>query len=407
TEFFLSLGFFGFYTIWALLVGGIAVYGFVSKFTRKKIIRDIFVSWFTGVLIITSSPIGGLIFAVFLRMFLIGFKSVISIETLKSTFIKPDDKPIKFPKHRIINVAIFLIIFLGILTVIFAPPMEVDWYNMRDSNIIMSEFTTTSDVSQINWNDIKDMRIVAQQYALQVPKTMVTETGWRLSTDWDGIYAINNTLYWVMAYEPTRFANIGEPSPAYIIVNAQNPSDRIKIKENIEYSEERKGLVPFIYQMITGKIRDVNFKLWYEHPYFNYGDSVFTHDNDGNPVWFAPAKLNLPTIFITKLYTTQTGVIVLGNSGDVVFYTEAQIDAEDTPLWMLKDQVLIDEDYSKVRVDRWAKYANWKGFLNFHFKHENVFEIASDLYFQYDKPDERTYGLIQLEPEGATRKAIT
>ncbi|NOR85790.1 hypothetical protein GQ473_06755 [archaeon] len=407
TELFLSLGFFGFYTIWAILVGGIAVFGFISKFTRKKIIRDVFVSWFIGVLIITSSPIGGLIFAVFLRMFLIGFKSIISIETLKSTFIKPDAKPIAFPKHKIIKFTIILIILFGFLAAIFAPPMEVDWYNMRNTNTVTPEITTTSDVSQIKWDDIKDMRIVAQQYALQVPKTMVTETGWKLSNDWDGIYSINNTLYWVMVYEPTRFANIGEPSPAYIIVNAQNPSDRVKINEKIEYSEERKGLVPFLYQIITGKIRDVNFNLWYAHPYFTYGDTVFTHDDKGEPVWFAPAKLNLPTIFVTKLYTTQVGVIVLENNGVTTFYTESQIKAEETPEWFLKNQVLIDEDYTAMRIDRWAKYANWKGFLNFHFKHENVFEIARDIYFQYDKPEDRTYGLMQLEPEGPTRKAIT
>ena len=36
-----------------------------------------------------------------------------------------------------------------------------------------------------------------------------------------------------------------------------------------------------------------------------------------------------------------------------------------------------------------------------------MFEIARSIYFQYDKPKERTYGLVQLEPEGPTRKAIT
>ena len=406
-ELFISLGFLGFYTVWALLVGGITVFGFICKFTRKRIIRDLLLSWLVGAIIITISPLGGLVFAVIARLFLTGLLKNIKISTIKESLAKDSIETIKMPKHKIITATALVLVFLGLLTAIFSPPMEVGWYNMNDITRVTHESTEASDITIIHWDDIKDMRIVAQEYALQVPKTMVTETGWRLSTDWDGIYSINNTLYWVMAYEPTRFANNGEPSPAYIIVNAQNPSDRTKIKETIEYSEERKGIPQFAYQLLTGKIRDIGFKLWVSHPYFIYGDTVFAHDNEGSPVWFAPVKLDIPTIFITKFYTTQVGVIVLENNGKTTLYTEKQIKEGNAPEWLLNNQVLIDEDYTEYRVDRWAKYATWQGFLNYHFKHENVFEIARNIYFQYDKPDGRTYGLVQLEPEGPTRKAIT
>ncbi|MFH1432573.1 MAG: hypothetical protein ABIG84_05115 [archaeon] len=403
----MSLGFFGFYTLWAFLVGGIAVFGFISRFTTKKIIRDILFSWIVGVAIITSSPIGGLVFAVFFRLFVIGISKNVSMKIIKDAFTKEKVEVIKFSRRKLITAIIFILVFLRVLTVVFAPPMEVDWYNMKDAKIMTVDNKEASDVMNLEWDDIKDMRIVAQEYALQVPKTMVTESGWRLSNDWDGVYAIDDTLYWVMAYEPTRLANNGAPSPAYIIVNAQNPSDRVKIKETIEFSEERKGLAPFLYQAITGKIRDVNFNLWLKHPYFTYGDTVFTHDDDGKPVWFAPAKLDIPTIFVTKFYTIQVGVIVLENDGSTTLYTENQIKGGDAPPWLLADQVLIDEDYSEIRVARWAEFASWKGFLNFYFTHEDVFEIAQDLYFQYDKSGDRSFGLVQLEPEGPTRKAIT
>lgn len=407
SEFFISLGFFGFYTLWAFLVGSIAVFGFISHFTKKKIIRDILLSWIVGIALITASPIGGLVGAVFFRLLTVGISKKMCVETIKDTFTKDDIDTTKFRKGKMITAVILVFVFLRLMTVVFAPPMEVDWYDMKDAKIVTIDDGEKSDVMNLEWDDIKDMRIVAQEYALQVPKTMVTETGWRLSNDWDGIYVLDDTLYWVMAYEPTRLANNGAPSPAYIIVNAQNPSDRIKIKETIEYSEERKGLVSFLYQIVTGKIRDVNFNLWFKHPYFSYGDTVFTHDDDEKPVWFAPVKLDLPTIFITKFYTTQVGVIVLENDGQTTLYTENQIKAGDAPEWLLENQVLIDEDYTEIRVDKWAEFASWKGFLDFYFTHENVFEIAQDLYLQYDKPENRGYGLIQLEPEGPTRKAIT
>ncbi len=409
-DIFANLGFIGFYTLWAFLAGAIAVFGVTSNFGKKGLIRDIFFSWVTGILLVSISSIGAIIFAVILRIFIIGISRSIGIASISSVLSEQDMSKVKLnkPKTNIIMALILILFFLNILTAIFAPPMEVGWYKMDNAEIISVSPETEKDIQTVQWDDIKDMRLVSQEYALQIPKTMVTETGWKLSSDWDGIYPIDNTLYWVIAYEPTRLVNMGNPSPAYILVDAQDPSKRTKIHEDIRYSEERKGLIPIAYQLLfSGRIQDVSIKYWLNHPYFTYGDTVFTHDNEGSPVWFAPVKLDLPTIFVTKFYTVQVGVVTLDNAGIVKFHSESDIRDGNAPAWLLDNQAIIDEDYTMTRTLVWAKYASWKGFINYYLQHENVYEIAREFYFQYDKPDDRFFGLVQLEPEGRTRKART
>ncbi len=409
-DLFTSLGFAGFYTLWALLVGSIAVLGVISGYKKKGMIRDLIFSWAVGVVLVSISPIGSLVFAAFARLIIIGLKRAIGIKSVPEMLeaISKEDIKITRPDTRLLKMVFLILIALSIFTMIFAPPMEVGWYEMRDANIIEVESGADTDVNDVVWEDIEDMRLVSQEYALQIPKTMVTETGWKLSDDWDGIYPINDTLYWVIGYEPTRLVNIGNPSPAYILVNAQNPSERTKIKETIEFSEERSGLFNLAYQLIaSGKIRDISTRYWLEHPYFDYGDTVLTHDDKGEPAWLAPVKLDLPTIFLTKFYTDQVGVAVLYNDGRTVFYSEEDIENEEVPEWILDDQPLVDEEYSMIRSDRWAKYAQWEGFLNYYLQHENVYEIAKEFYFQHDKSDDDFYGIVQLEPEGRDRKAIT
>ncbi|MBU4300147.1 MAG: hypothetical protein ABIF85_02805 [Nanoarchaeota archaeon] len=409
-ELFTNLGFLGFYTLWAFLVGSIAVFGLLRGLVKRGHLENIILSWFVGAILVTASPIGSLVFAGFFRLIAEGIKITGLRKGIKRIHLMDEETPptrLKFAHPKLFAGTIAILIFLGITTLIFAPPLEVDWYKMRGSDTVIVEDAKSTLVLDIKWEDIQNMRLVSQEYALQVPKTMVTETGWSLSSDWDGIYSINNTLYWVMAYEPARLANNGEPSPAYIIVNAQNPSDRKKINENIEFSEERRDFVSLAYQIATGKIRDVKTKYWMKYPFFTYGDTVFTHDSEGSPVWFAPVKMRYPTKFIVKFYTEQVGIVVLNNNGVVTFYSEAEIRSGNAPKWLLEGQVLIDEDYSEERAAVWAKYASWKGFLNYYLQHENVFELARNMYFQYDKDTGRTYGLLQLEPEGRTRKAIT
>ena len=408
-DIFTNLGFVGFYTLWAMFAGAIAIFGVQSGFKKKGLIRDFITSWLVGILLVSISPIGAIIFAVILRLFIIGISRSIGIKSISSVMSEDLTKlKLKKPRTNILLALVFILFFLNILAAVFAPPMEVGWYRMDDTEIISVSPETEKDIQTVQWDDIKDMRLVSQEYALQIPKTMVTETGWKLSADWDGIYPINNTLYWVIAYEPTRLVNMGNPSPAYILVDAQDPSQRTKIHETIRYSEERKGLVPIAYQLLfSGRIQDVSIKYWLNYPYFTYGDTVFTHDNDGSPVWFAPVKLDLPTIFMTKFYTTQVGIATLDNDGRVEFYSESNIKSGNVPAWLLDNQALIDEDYSMTRTLVWARYASWKGFINYYLQHENVYEIAKEFYFQYDKPDDRLFGLVQLEPEGRTRKAIT
>ncbi|MEA3230015.1 MAG: hypothetical protein U9P44_03795, partial [archaeon] len=409
-DIFTTLGFVGFYTIWAFFVGGIAVLGILSGFKKKGFIRDIIFAWIVGIVLVSISSIGGIIFAIIFRLFIIGFSKSIGIKTISLSMLTDTENKMK-PKRadtKILMILVFILFFLNILAVVFAPPMEVEWYKMKDTKITIADPQTETGVQDIKWNDIKDMRLVSQEYALQIPKTMVTETGWKMSYDWDGIYPINDSLYWIIVYEPTRLVNIGNPSPAYILVDAQDPSKRMKIHEDIEYSEERTGLINLIYQIAsTGKIKDVMINYWLSYPYFIYGDTVFTHDDNNEPVWLAPVKLDLPTIFITKFYTEQVGIITLDNDGKKEFYSEDMLKAGNAPEWLLDNQPLIDEQYTMKRAEVWAKYAHWKNFINYYFQHENVFEIAKDLYFQYDKKDDNFFGIIQLEPEGRTRKAIT
>ncbi|NOQ55627.1 MAG: hypothetical protein GQ477_02350 [Nanohaloarchaea archaeon] len=408
-DIFTNLGFVGFYTLWALLAGGIAVFGVLSNFGKKGLIRDIMFSWIVGIVLVSISSTGALIFAAILRIFIIGLSRSIGLDNLAAMLTEDESRvKLKKPKTDVIMALVLILFFLNILAVIFAPPMEVGWYKMDDANIIEVSPETETGVQDIEWDHIKDMRLVSQEYALQIPKTMVTETGWKLSSDWDGIYPIDNTLNWVIVYEPTRLVNMGNPSPAYILVDAQNPSKRTKVESTIEYSEERKGLLPLAYQIIfSGKIRDVNINYWLSYPYFNFGDTVLTHDANDEPVWFAPVKLEMPTLFITKFYTEQVGIVALSNDGTKAFYSEDDIKSGNAPEWLLDSQALIDEDYTMKRTLIWARYASWKGFINYYLQHENVYEIAKEFYFQYDKEDDRLFGLIQLEPEGRTRKAIT
>ena len=402
-ELFASLGFFGYYIIWALFVGLIAVF----SFKKGKITRNLFFSWIAGILLISIGPIISLFVAVFIRILIRGLKKTFNISNVGS-LMKDNKKVAVFKQDKLLNLVIALVVVLFVATAIFAPPYEVDWYKMRDAPIETLNQTTSFDVNKIAWDDIKNTRLVSQEYALQIPKTMVTETGWKLSYDADGIYPINDTLYWVMVYEPTTLVNMKNPSPAYILVNAQDPADRKKVKEEIAYTEERYNLIGLVYQLLTtGRIHDVRIKLWLKYPFFNYGDTIFTHDDNGKPIWFAPVKMELPTSFIVHFYTEQVGVVTLDNNGKTMLYTSDDIKEKKAPDWLLANQVLIDEDYTEKRITMWAKYAYWKNFLNYYFQHENVFEQAQNLFFQYDKGNDYMYGFVQLEPEGQNRKAIT
>ncbi len=402
-ELFLSLGFVGFFTVWALLVGSIAVFGVFGKLKRNagSLSMHLAVSWLAGYFLVSLSPVGSLVMAAIIRLLATGASAVIVAGK------SDEDMPIRISRKGFLYAAVTVgaIVLLGIASLLFSPPMQLQWYHAGDATVVKLEDRAATDVKEIRWDDIKDSRIVAQEYALQLPKTLVTETGWRLSYDWDGIYPINNTLYWVMAYEPDKLINFAEDSPAYIIINAQNPSDRRKIAENIHYSEERGG-PNILYQLANGRIRDVKFNLWLKYPFFDYGDAIFTHDDEGNPAWIAPARMSFPTIFITTFFVEQVGVVSIDSDGKVSFYSTGEIREGQAPPW-LERQVLIDEDYTELRLGVWAKYNSWENFISYYFKHENVFEMAQDLYFQYDRENSRNYALVQLEPEGALRKSIT
>ncbi|MAH43053.1 hypothetical protein CL614_05020 [archaeon] len=427
--FFQSLGFFGFQIVWALIIGFIAIFALNGISKGKGIIKDIIGAWVLGLFLVNSSAIGALVAAVFIRLFLTGlivmFKSLkfddfkeIKFEEgmVKEKKVKKIKNVAKIPKEikkgiSILMVTIAILLVLGVGAALFIPPTLMDVYRVDD--ITMEKVTASSGISvdDITWNDIKHDRLVSQEYALQIPKTMVTETGWQLSDDWDGVYPVPNkdgidTLSWIMVYEPDKLINIGEPSPAYIRVNAEDPADREKIMEELPYSEERGGIIEIIYQILTGKIRDVKFLMWLKYPFYEYGDTIFTHDADDNPVWIAPVKMSMPTSFITTFYTDQVGMATFDSNGEIVVYTREEIAAGNAPEW-LTEQILIDEDYTEMRIHTWAKYNSWENFIQYTFEHEQVFEIAQDLFFQYDFDSKRNFALLQLEPEGRERKAIT
>ncbi len=429
-EFFNSLGFFGFQIIWALLIGFIAVFALRGISKGKGILKDIIGAWVVGIVLINMSAIGALIAAIFIRLFLTGifmmFKSFKfdELKEIKFEDGKVEEKKVKKMNNlskmpgniksglKIIGITIIILIVLGILSALFLPPVLMDVYHVNDVEVdtVLIKAAAVS-VDDILWDDIKHSRLVSQEYALQIPKTMVTETGWQLSNDWDGVYPTPSktgvdTLSWLMVYEPDKLINIGEPSPAYIRVNAEDPSDREKILEEIPYSEERGGLIDLIYQIFTGKIRDVKFLMWLKYPFYEFGDTIFTHNADNNPVWIAPVKLSMPTIIPTEFYTDQIGVVVFGYDGEITMYTREQIESDEAPEWLAK-QILIDEDYTEMRIHTWAKYNSWKNVIQYTFEHEQVFEIAQDLFFQYDFDNKRNFALLQLEPEGVDRKAIT
>ncbi|MFH0890037.1 MAG: hypothetical protein V1836_02740 [Candidatus Aenigmatarchaeota archaeon] len=398
---FIALGFIGFFTVWAASVGVIAIFGAF----KRSLVYNLLISWIFGIFLVSLSPIGSIIIAVLVRMFLFGLSKFTRAE-IEHIFVFDDRKAPKMTHHLFwLALPVVILVVAYAATLVFAPPFEVGWYKMKDTAIVELTKSPTTTVSDIEWNDIKEMRLVSREYALQIPKTMITETGWKLSPNWDGIYPINNTQYWVASYEPATLINSGNPSPAYVLINGHDPSDRKKIYENIEYSEGRSSLPDILYQIFRGKIRDLGIVLWLKYPFFDFGDPILTHDQNG-PVWILPAKMSLPTIFLVDFYTDQSGIVTLDNAGDMNYYSTEQIRAGNTPSWLEK-QILIDEGYSDERALKWAKYYYWKDFINFYFQHENVFEMAQDLYFQYEKSNNRNYALIQLEPEGYERKSIT
>ncbi len=428
--FFNSLGFFGFQIIWAFIIGIIAVFALRGISKGKGIIKDIVAAWFVGFVLINMSAIGALVAAVFIRLFATGlfmmFKSVDFTELKEIRFeggqveerkVKKIKDLSKMPNNiknglKIIGITVLILIILGVASALFLPPVLMDVYRVNDVTVNTAIVSTAAiTVDDILWDDIKHSRLVSQEYALQIPKTMVTETGWQLSYDWDGVYPTPSktgvkTLSWLMVYEPDKLINVGEPSPAYIRVNAEDPSDREKIIEEIPYSEERGGIIDLIYQILTGRIRDVKFLMWLKYPYYEFGDTIFTHDADNKPVWIAPVKLSMPTIIPTEFYTDQVGVVVFDSEGEITLYTREEITSGAVPEW-LTEQILIDEDYTEMRIYTWAKYNSWKDFIQYTFEHEQVFEIAQDLFFQYDFDNQRNFALLQLEPEGQERKAIT
>ncbi len=401
TEIFLSLGFVGFYTVWAFIVGAIGTFGIF----KKDFAGNVTTSWLWGVVLVSLSPIGSVIAAVFVRMFVFGLSKLTRME-IERIFVFEEHKAPKLKQRLLwLFLPFVILIVLYSSSLVIAPPLEVGWYKMDNAKIIELSAQPTSSVADISWNDVKGMRLVSQEYALQIPKTMITETGWKLPSHWNGIYPINGTLYWISSYEPSTLINSGNPSPAYILVSGQDPSDRKKIPDRIEYSDERGSLAQIAYQAWTGKIRDLDLILWLKYPFFEFGDSILTHDDKG-PVWIKPARMSLPTMFLVKFYTDQVGVVAVDNTGSAKFYSSEDIRAGRSPSWLEK-QILIDEDYSEQRIFVWAKYKYWKNFVNYYFQHEDVFEIAQDLYFQYDKDNERNYAVVQLEPEGRERKSIT
>ncbi|MBI4177682.1 MAG: hypothetical protein HY516_04960 [Candidatus Aenigmarchaeota archaeon] len=399
-NFFLSLGFAGFYTLWAFFVGVVASFGIFGR----SPVRNSVMSWIFGIFLVSLSPIGSVVLAAFIRMFIFGLSKLTKAE-IERIFVFEDARGAR-PRRFLWVLAPFGILFvMSAATAVLSPPMEVEWYKMGGAGIVELTSEPSSTVSEIAWDDVKGMRLVSQEYALQIPKTLITETGWKLSDSWDGVYPINGTLYWVSSYEPATLINSGNPSPAYVLISGEDPSNRKKIYESIEYSGERGKMLDILYQLWKGKIRDINVVAWLNYPFFEFGDPILAHNEKG-PVWIKPAKMNFPTMFLVRFYTDQVGVMTIENDGKVSFYSTEQIREGGAPPWLEK-QVLIDEGYSELRVYKWAKYKYWTNFLNYYFQHENVFEIAQDLYFQYDKQNERNYAVIQLEPEGRERKSIT
>ena len=113
-----------------------------------------------------------------------------------------------------------------------------------------------------------------------------------------------NQMYWILPYEPdTFYQKIFGRSPAYLLVNVNNPNDKKTVLYDMDVTEEKyfdKG------------VRNI---AWWNAPWFIPSDPVPTPTDDGELVWVVPEYLDLNFLWV-PWYVQWTGEILIQSNGD-------------------------------------------------------------------------------------------
>ncbi|MFC1454903.1 hypothetical protein ACFLQI_02330 [Candidatus Undinarchaeota archaeon] len=387
-----SLGFGFFISIWMILLGLITVGGFFTRFNHGKVssavlVQELAVSWFVGiVLFFSTSPNIALFIAIILRAF---------IEAVYALIITPFNRK-KKPLSPFIAFAIVGILIVLFLSSFWNPPVLLSLLSMDEVELLEPmPLDPDTSIRDITYDDLSDIRIVSQEYASQLPRTELVETGYDVAGSYSSVdvYPYDNGLRWLAVYEPTILFKKGIPSPYYVQINAMNPADREKVKKEITYSERD----PFWSTIISQKILNTKFLLKLQHPAYKFGDGYYVPELDS---WIYPYGYTDYNILPLAVIYKQLGVAVIDSTGTTTAYEFGAIPEQ------YQELLLLEEYYAEEQAYYWAKYHKWDGVITYHFSQPEIFEPAEDLFFQYDLEDNHFYGLLQFEPAGSQRKSI-
>lgn len=394
-EFIDTLGLPFYATVWMLILGGASVGGFYTRISGHKgkaripWAGEIFLAWFMGILVFFNTTAN---FAVFLAVALRIFFEALFVGY--TWFFGMD----KHPHYAKIRFALFAVLLLLIFSSLWNPPVALRLLGVDDVELLTPvQPDAASTIQSIVYEDLKDVRIVSQEYASQLPRTELVETGYTVAGRYGtvDVYPADGGLRWISVYEPTVFLKKGQPSPYYVEINAMNPGDRQKVAASVKYSER-----DFFWSFLAskGQVLSTKLRLRLYHPGLLFGDGYYVPEEKG---WVYPyGVIDYEILPLTTIYR-QLGVAFLdGETGKVTIHKFGTVPAN------LQQYLLLEEYFAEERLGVWAAYHKWDGVLSYHFSQPEIFEPAEDLFFQYDEADNNFYALLQFEPRGSQRKSI-
>ena len=386
-----SFGFLFYYTIWTFILGAIAFFGFYGRLEGRlpmgrRIEVEALFSWALGLMFFSGLTANfAIAVAIAIRILLeAGYRFFMSMTRRR-------------PKPFNIFSALSIGILLVLASSLWNPPVAMRLLDVDDVELLApEELAPESSVENILFQDLTDIRIVSQEYAAQLPRTELVETGYGIAGSYASVdvFPESGKLSWISVYEPSVFLKLGKPSPYYVSINAFNPADRKKVNASIKYSE-RNWLLSFIAS--GGEVLNTHLRLKLFHPGYIYGDGYFVPELNS---WIYPYGVIDYAVLPFAVVYKQVGISVLDEKGEVSLYELGSVPEEYT------GYLTMETSYAIARSLTWAKYHKWKDPIDYYLAQPEIFEPAEDLFYQYESDTERFYALMQFEPRGAERKGI-
>ena len=386
-----SFGFLFYYSIWTFLLGAIAFFGFYGRLegrlpAKHRLGLEAIFSWALGLMFFSGFTANFAIFAAVIVRILLetGYRLFLSISMQKPKFVNI---------YSILSVGVLILLASSL----WNPPISMKLLDVDNITLLGPEsLGSERNLQNIRFSDLTDIRIVSQEYAAQLPKTELVETGYDIAGTYASVdvFPEKGELTWISVYEPTVFLKLGKPSPYYVSINAFNPADRQKVNASIKYSE-RNWLLSFIAS--SGEVLNTHLRLRLFHPGYMYGDGYFVPELNS---WIYPYGVIDYNILPFAVVYKQVGISVLDENGTVSLYELGSVPEEYI------GYLTMETNYAIQRSLTWAKYHKWTDPINYYLAHPEIFEPAEDLFYQYETDTKRFYALMQFEPRGAERKSI-